>query len=941
MGLFGKKKKNSDSDNSKVSKNKNEALYRKKKRNSRKKSRTQFPLISSMKLKKISPSSLLDFLANSKEGMLNSFDVLLNNIEQHEGEKGFLVIALSEEDFKKSKLTRSDNPRDFGEFTNSISKDLIRSASLPTNIEQGYVVLVPSKSALENIGEFDELRQYKDGFFWAVLPENISDSAVDTAKAYILESRVTYDELSKLSESVSENAELKLTNIKYNDQHDMIDADISVTDGGITEVISKQEVSSSSEGEEEEEEVAEELDVPEAQEPTELVKATKNAILNIQDDQGDVPVLGLDSDSELVTEDETDSNAENQSGLVVDSDNTLSENDKIDALLDNEEVDVLPFGNDENNTVIDNSDLADNYITSEAQDVNNLSTHVESAASEETVVEDDDEEDILSDDLLFKGLNNQNSALGNTNVDTTDATSYTSRLKKIAADLGKEEKLEVDVSELDALLSKKTFSIPFKDEVVGNNLNELLNVKISDANQRLAKMHDDNIKSIISLYKNSMQQGFNMIKEATDLTKSQNEFGRKKAEIEQEYRDKKDDNDKLFAAYKEAEEANYDKAFEIYLDKITASAKESYETMHRQGLEEKLSSKRAELDDTLEVNKQKDLDELSKERKDRIARLYDEINEATINRISEEYNSKFYNVEKELSAEFSREIEEISEQYLKDEIARQKTVQDKLDNDKTVEDLKLKLAETEESKQALIINNNNALNRSETEARERIKSIQDQYDSEILKRNEEFMKTLEEKDKELKKQQAKINELENESSKSMRANENRYDELRRNFDDEKRKLVDEYDSKVRELKTQQALEMQAKEQAMTERMKQKDMETTRAVRNTKAFTTVGMIATFLFGISIPFITEHFMGNTDKSEPVRTEVVSQSSHSEASSSHSAKESDRQSDKSEKSTKDNGSSSESGVSQEDNSNQESASNATTSQSNSNYSNNSQTR
>ena len=159
-------------------KNKHESLYRKKKQKNRRKTRNQFPLIQSMKLRKISPSALVDFLANSKDGLLNSFEILFNENDV-EKQKGYLVIALSEDDFKKAKLTRTDNRRDFGEFTNSINRDLIRSATLPRNIEEGYVVLVPSSSALETLGEYEELTSYADGFYWAVFPGDAVDSRAD------------------------------------------------------------------------------------------------------------------------------------------------------------------------------------------------------------------------------------------------------------------------------------------------------------------------------------------------------------------------------------------------------------------------------------------------------------------------------------------------------------------------------------------------------------------------------------------------------------------------------------------------------------------------------------------------------------------------------------------------------------------------------------------
>ena len=84
-------------------KNKHESLYRKKKQKNRRKTRNQFPLIQSMKLRKISPSALVDFLANSKDGLLNSFEILFNENDV-EKQKGYLVIALSEDDFKKAKL---------------------------------------------------------------------------------------------------------------------------------------------------------------------------------------------------------------------------------------------------------------------------------------------------------------------------------------------------------------------------------------------------------------------------------------------------------------------------------------------------------------------------------------------------------------------------------------------------------------------------------------------------------------------------------------------------------------------------------------------------------------------------------------------------------------------------------------------------------------------
>ena len=113
---------------------------------------------------------------------------------------------MSEDDFKKAKLTRTDNRRDFGEFTNSINRDLIRSATLPRNIEEGYVVLVPSSSALETLGEYEELTSYADGFYWAVFPGDAVDSSVDEAKAYILKSRVTYQKLQELSNMAGEDA---------------------------------------------------------------------------------------------------------------------------------------------------------------------------------------------------------------------------------------------------------------------------------------------------------------------------------------------------------------------------------------------------------------------------------------------------------------------------------------------------------------------------------------------------------------------------------------------------------------------------------------------------------------------------------------------------------------------------------------------------------------
>lgn len=840
-------------------KNKHESLYRKKKQKNRRKTRNQFPLIQSMKLRKISPSALVDFLANSKDGLLNSFEILFNENDV-EKQKGYLVIALSEDDFKKAKLTRTDNRRDFGEFTNSINRDLIRSATLPRNIEEGYVVLVPSSNALETLGEYEELTSYADGFYWAVFPGDAVDSSVDEAKAYILKSRVTYQKLQELSNMAGEDATLELDNIQYNDSHDIIDADILLTtkEGNQVNV----------------------TDITEQVSEINQEQATSD---NINFEDSNVP--------ETIVNENDGSNEESRSETVPPSTATseVSNESQNESSLapgeldgDFDDLDTINVGQKEVGHEVGSQDSETKSVSSEIENDSNGSENLNSEVAQTDEAENNSlTEDELEDPALRALAQASSDDIGQTKVNTADAASFVgtlktklSRYKHIDTELG----VELDLSELDAVLSKNAYSIPLVDDVSENELEKMLNVKRQDANERLRKLHEDNVKTMISLYSNSVQQGLKMVRKATDFNDDRNEFGRRKAKIDNEYQELVAQNQAKLTDFRTNEEKKFEEDKQLHINAVVAKATQDFIEQYRPGLEARINNKENELQASAETNRNVQLDELAESKEKRVASLYEDINQLTLERITRDYNSKFYSVEKELAEAFMQDIEDTANKYYQAELSRQKTVQSKLDSDKTVDNLKTKLLETEESKQVLIVKSNAVLEKSEREARENLKNLQAQFDRETEARNKKFADQLNKYEKELESKNATIAELKNKYEDLERSSRRELEDEKQDSIEKRRKLINEHDEAIRDIKAQTAKTLEAQEKTMTERIKQNELKTTRAVRNAKTMTAISLIVGIMFGGSVMLVGSHYL------DKIGITSVQTSKVSKASSSH---------------------------------------------------------
>lgn len=155
---------------------------------------------------------------------------------------------------------------------------------------------------------------------------------------------------------------------------------------------------------------------------------------------------------------------------------------------------------------------------------------------------------------------------------------------------------------------------------------------------------------------------------------------------------------------------------------------------------------------------------------------------------------------------------------------------------------------------------------------------------------------------EISKQNKKIIELQKEYEELKRNSQDELSMFKKESQEEQIRYMREAEDQIREEKDRMRQESREREALYTEKFKQKDIETRRAVKSTKLIAVIGMIAAMLFGISIPIVGERVWSeysiqkntatNTSSSERSAVESTHQEiTKNQNESSHSSSNSEK--------------------------------------------------
>lgn len=813
MGIFKVNKKKDKNDNEVKGKNRSELLYKRKKGSRIIKKSNQFPIITSMKLSKIRPTAVIDYIANNRNGLLNSvegkFDKKVDN------QKGYLVIALAESDLKEM-FPRGGDKESFGLLVNAINKDMIKSATLPLSMNDGYLVLVPSDETIELLGDHEEVVEYEKGFYWGIFPDSISDSEVDAKRVYILNDRVRYEALSKLSKEAPTNSKITLEHIQYDSKGNIESASILINDQTISGNEHNDSQNLESQKESDNQEVSE----------------------NIEDDFYNV------SEENLANE-ELDGEAIDIS--VESFDQELA---KQNALREKEAIEV----NDGVNNVLKES--SDTYSDNEMDEVDNS-------------IDNQTDEIEETDDLSTKDAT-QMVDFVKEKIKTFDRT---------PTDLGVQLSLK-DISYL--FMSGEVPILTLTTEKNDNELEKVLNSKRLLANDKLKKVHLDSVQKILDTYMEKSNEAVIKIREATSLDDPDNKLGRRKQILDEKYgADKKEIASKV-EQYSKALWDEYDVRKRQAIDSVVAQAKINFDRDNRITAEQKIKRKEQELNAICDSSFENDVARLKADRLEEVKRLFEMINSDTISRLKSMYH-KFQETEKEMASQYQQEIERFSDKYWSNELERQKTVQRKLDNDTTIDELQSKLDNLEATKTRIVSENEHAMEELVVNNKRRIKAITEQFEEEDNRRRNEFIEKEKYYTDEISKQNKKIIELQKEYEELKQNSQDELSMFKKESQEEQIRYMREAEDQIREEKDRMRQESREREALYTEKFKQKDIETRRAVKSTKLIAVIGMIAAMLFGISIPIVGERIWSEYSVQKNTATRTYS-SERSAAESTH---------------------------------------------------------
>lgn len=831
MGIFKVNKKKGKSDNEVKGKNRSELLYKRKKGSRIIKKSNQFPIITSMKLSKIRPTAVIDYIANNRNGLLNSVEGKFD--KKVDDQKGYLVIALAESDLKDM-FSRGDK-ESFGLLVNAINKDMIKSATLPLSMNDGYLVLVPSDETIELLGDHEEVVEYEKGFYWGIFPDSISDSEVDAKRVYILNDRVRYEALSKLSKESPTNSKITLEHIQYDSKGNIESASILINNQTIpgNEQTDSQDLESHKES------------------------GNQEVSENIEDDF-------YNTSEENLTNEES---GEEVIDISVESfDQELA---KQNVLREKEAIEV----NDGVNNVLEES--SDTHSDNEMDEVDN------SVGNQTDEIEETDD------------------------LSTTDATQMVDFVKekiktfdRTPTDLGVQLSLE-DISYL--FMSGEVPVLTLTTEKNDNELEKVLNSKRLLANDKLKKVHLDSVQKILDTYMEKSNEAIIKIREATNLDDPDNKLGRRKQILDEKYGVEKNEISSKVEQYSKAVWDEYDVRKRQVIDSAVAQAKMNFDRDNRITAEQKIKRKEQELNAICDSSFENEVARLKSDRLEEVKRLFEMINSDTISRLKSMYH-KFQETEKEMALQYQQEIERFSDKYWENELERQKTVQRKLDNDTTIDELQSKLDNLEATKTHIVSENEHAMEELVVNNKRRIKAITEQFEEEDNRRRNEFIEKEKYYTDEISKQNKKIIELQKEYEELKRNSQDELSMFKKESQEEQIRYMREAEDQIREEKDRMRQESREREALYTEKFKQKDIETRRAVKSTKLIAVIGMIAAMLFGISIPIVGERVWSeysiqkntatNTSSSERSAVESTHQEiTKNQNESSHSSSNSEK--------------------------------------------------
>lgn len=817
MGIFKSKNRKDTSVNGE---NRKEVLYKRKKGNRIVKRANKYPILGSMKLSKIRPTAVIDYISNNQNGLLSPVEGIFEKGKNIE--KGYLVIALAESDLKKV-IDNSSDRESIGMLINAIHKDMIKSATLPKSLDEGFLVLVPSDESIEILGDHEEIVKYEEGFHWGIFPDNISDSQVDSKNVYILNNKVDYEELLSLSRKLDESSNIELKNIQYDSRGIIVAADIEING----ELLGESTVS------------------PNTEDIAPSSKVSVEAFDNVYD-----------------TEDEI----EKPSSIEL---NEEPREETVEMSADTFESAINNQNGEDNNTIVAGPAVPNVLGANDGVNDSDMELSTSEKSSDVEARESDEQEEISTENATAMV------DLVKEKIRTFDRT---------PKDLGVTLSLE-DISYL--FMSGEVPILTLTEDTTDNELEKVLNTKRELANDQLKQVHLDNIQKIVDTYMDKSNEAIIKIREATSLDDSTNKLGKKKKELDNRYSSDKKKIEEQLDLYSKSVWDEYNAQKKQVIDSVVVQAQISFDKENKLTAEQKIKRRERELHANIDSSFENDVARLKAERLDEVKRLFEMINSDTIARLRGMYH-KFQKTEKDMAEQYQQEIEKFSEEYWENELDRQRTVQRKLENDSTINDLQTKLAELESAKTKLVADNEKTMEELVVSNKKHLKNITEQFDREDSKRRNEFLEKERQYTEEISKQNKQIIKLREEYAEFQKLSQIEKTEIENKYQEEKSKYMREADNRVREELDRMNNESRERERLYTEKFHQKDIETRRAVKSTKLTATIGMIAAVLFGISIPIIGDKFL-NEYNLLPKESSVSKVSSVTGSSETSGAKES----------------------------------------------------
>lgn len=664
--------------------------------------KNDYPLIASLKLLDIVGSVVagdLEEMAQNKDGAVRK--VAYTDPITKKSYKGYTVLVISEQDLVDAGLEDPENSSDLGQLSASIRDNAaLRSATLPSNVAKGELILIPSKDGIDLLAELPSLSDYKKGFKWGIFPEEIDDHD-DKAEVFVSNGRVTISELTEISDGqFPVNIEKFIK--KTNDSND-----------------GNEEISPSDELDSDENEVHQDNDSGDS--------------IGFDDDSYDfTDVDDMDDiDGDDIFEDAsslegTSLNPKSSTNSQGDADNSSADStdDSTEDVQDNDILSMMMQSDDASTS----SDSLDDVDLDDIPDYDSQEKTSPVQTSEPIAVTQKDDE-TAKEEIL-------------TNIGEAQAATH-------ATFHDPDLNITVDDALFKQVFDRQPFKFALQEVSPDDKLGQLANTNRENANSKLQALHEEHYSILYQAFYDRLQNAINLLHKRLDLKNSDTDLGKiyQKliAERQQALKAVEEQRDEL----EENERAQYEKRKENFIQSNLPRLKEEFDRENKDKFEQKLVENYQQKLDEIESNYKRQNSELIVQRRKLAVNLINKIN-ATIIKDLGEYASKFYSQEQQQFDLLNAQINDLVNSHYAHENMRLEAKKKVADYNREVERLKLKLNEqTNDSEQAA--------KQKYAEYQQNLQELDDTY----KQREKQLLKGFEDHYRELKQQYESLEQNKN------------------------------------------------------------------------------------------------------------------------------------------------------------------------------------